>query len=143
MAVEERFLRACASSLTRCNEGGRFLDRFYEIFLASSPKVAEKFARTDFGRQKRALLASLQAMILAAKEEVLGPEHHLRELARRHGGGNLRIGAELYDLWLDSLLAAVAECDPENTPEVQEAWERVMGVGIRYLLDHYESGERE
>lgn len=137
MAVEERFLRACASSLTRCHETGRFLDRFYEIFLASSPKIAEKFAHTDFVRQKQSLLASLQAMILAARDEVHGPEHELKELARRHGSGDLQIGAELYDLWLDSLLATVAECDPENSAEVQEAWERVMGVGIRYMLENY------
>lgn len=136
MAVEERFLRACASSLSRCNQSDRFLDRFYEIFLASSPQVSEKFAHTDFARQKRALAASLQSMILAARQEALGPEHQLRDLAVRHGAGQLQIGAELYDLWLDSLLATVAECDPENSPEVQESWERVMMVGIRYLLSH-------
>jgi hemoglobin-like flavoprotein len=137
MPVDERFLRTCAASLARCNENERFLERFYEIFLASSPKVSEKFAHTDFVRQRQALLSSLHAMILAAREEVHGPAHHLRDLVRRHGATDLQIGAELYDLWLDSLLATVAECDPENSAEVQESWERVMMVGIRYLLDHY------
>lgn len=39
---------------------------------------------------------------------------------------------------LDSLLAAVKQCDPEYSPEVEEAaWEDVMGVGIEYMLKHY------
>ena len=124
-------------SLRRCNARPGFLDLFYENFLASSPKVKEKFANTDFVRQKRALRASLHVMLLAAEDEEQGPERYLRDLAARHSRSQLDIGAELYDLWLDSLLATVREIDPRFSPEVEEAWERVMGVGIRYLLSHY------
>ena len=113
------------------------MDRFYDIFLASSPKVKEKFAKTDFVRQKAALKASLNAMLLAAKDEKAGPPQYLPELAERHSSRELNIGAELYDYWLDSLLAAVKECDPESGPEVEGAWERVMMVGIGYLLSRY------
>ena len=50
-------------SLRRCNAHPVFLDLFYENFLASSPKVKEKFANTDFAKQKRALQASLNLML--------------------------------------------------------------------------------
>ena len=53
-------------SLGRCNARPGFLDRFYERFLSMSPKVREKFAKTDFVRQKRALRASFHMMLLAA-----------------------------------------------------------------------------
>ena len=43
----------------------------------------------------------------------------------------------LYDLGLDRLLTAVKECDPECGPEVEEAWESVMMVGISYLASRY------
>ena len=105
-------------------------------FLASSPKVREKFARTDFDRQKRAVRASLDVMLLAARDEKTAPEP-LRGLAERHSSRALNIGAEFYDLWLDSLLAAVKKCDPKYSLEVQESWERVMMVGIAYLLSQY------
>jgi hemoglobin-like flavoprotein len=49
----------------------------------------------------------------------------------------LNVGAELYDLWLDSLLETVEECDPEHSPEVRHAWEEVMMVGIHYLTVRY------
>ena len=137
MQIDERTLETFSESLARCNSNPAFVERFYEIFLASSPKVAEKFAHTDFVRQKAALRASLDAMLLSAKDPKTSPQQYLRDLADRHSSRQLNIGAELYDLWLDSLLAAVNEFDPENSPVVQEAWEKTMMVGISYLLSRY------
>jgi len=102
-----------------------------------SPKIKEKFAHTDFARQNIALRESLKAMSLAARNPKTGPERLLSRLAERHSTRDLNIGAEFYDLWLDSLLAAVKECDPDYNPEIREAWEKVMMVGISYLLAHY------
>jgi hemoglobin-like flavoprotein len=124
-------------SLRRCNAREEFLDLFYDLFLASSPKVREKFANTDFVRQKRALRASLHMMLLAAEDEARGPDRYLRGTSLLHSRGMLDIGAELYDLWLDSLLRAVKECDPRFSPEVEAAWEEIMMVGVRYMLAHY------
>ena len=130
-------LRKFEESLGRCLADPDFLDIFYGNFLGSSPKVREKFAGTDFDRQKQMLRASFDTMLAAARDEENGPEKWLGPLAERHGARQLRIGAELYDLWLDSLLKTVRACDPGWTPEVEEAWEAVMGVGIQYLCAHY------
>jgi hypothetical protein len=137
MALDEAVLKTFDDSLRRCNANPVFLDRFYEIFLASSNLVREKFANTDFNKQKEALRLSLDAMLLAAKDEVNGPDTHLRDLAEMHSSRKLNIGAGLYDDWLDSLLAAVKECDPQYSAAVHDAWEHVMTVGIRYLLSRY------
>jgi hemoglobin-like flavoprotein len=124
-------------SLLRCSADPGFLDLFYRAFLASSPKVEEKFAHTDFAKQKQALQGSFRLMLRAAREEGQGPPAFLEDLARRHGADQLAIGAEFYDLWLDSLLATVRACDPEHSLEVESAWEQVMGIGIRYLCSRY------
>ena len=135
--MDEKTLKTFDESLRRCNATPEFLDRFYERFLASSPKVRDKFALTDFVRQKRALEASLHYMLLAAQDEEKGPEKYLKSLADLHNRKQYNIGSEFYDLWLDSLLATVRECDPKFGPEVEEAWESVMMVGIRYMLSRY------
>ncbi|MBZ5592449.1 MAG: globin [Acidobacteriia bacterium] len=137
MQIDERTLQTFGDSLGRCNGNPAFIERFYEIFLASSPKVKEKFARTDFVRQRAALRASLDHMLLAAKDPKANPQQYLHDLSERHSSRQLNIGAELYDLWLDSLLATVKEFDPQNSPDVQEAWEKVMMAGISYLLSRY------
>ena len=124
-------------SLARCEARPDFLDLFYEKFMASSPDVAEKFAGTDFVRQKRALTASFHHLLLVAQDRKQTPDAYLSDVALRHGTGHLRIGASLYDFWLDSLLETVKECDPEWSVEVDQAWEAVMMVGIRYLCQSF------
>jgi len=133
--VDKQLLEVFDSSLARCNATNGFLSRFYDKFLASSPKVREKFAHTDFTRQKKALRESFQVMRLAAAEQ--DPERHLKHLAESHSSRQLNIGSELYDLWLDSLLATVKETDVKYNATVEAAWERVMMVGIDYLMDRY------
>lgn len=135
--MDAAILKTFDESLVRCQAQAGFLDRFYEIFLASSPMVRAKFSNTDFVHQKRALRMSLHAMALAAEDEVAGPAKYLESFAERHSGRSLNIGAEYYDLWLDSLLQTVRETDPECSAEVLQSWERVMMVGIGYLLSRY------
>ena len=134
--MDKHTLQIFENSLARCNAESTFLEQFYETFLASSPKVREKFKDTDFTRQKRALRASFHIMLLAAEHED-SPERYLKELAHRHSRQDLAIGAELYDLWIDSLLATVRKVDPEFNAEVEQAWESVTMVGVSYLLSHY------
>jgi len=135
--MDAKILEVFDHSLARCNAKPGFLDRFYERFLAMSPKVAEKFQKTDFIRQKRALRASFHLMLLAAGDGDDGPQKYLAPLARSHSRSGHDIGAEFYDYWLDALLAAVREFDKEWDHEVEAAWEQVMNVGIQYLLSHY------
>ena len=139
--MEPALLHCFEESLLRCVACPGFLDRFYDRFLASSPKIAVKFEKTDFDRQKMIVRESLFKILRAAEDgPEEGPARHLDDLAYRHSVHDLDIGAEFYDYWLDSLLETVAECDPDyGTPE-EEAWEEVMGVGIRYLCSRYRSG---
>ena len=135
--MDKKTLQTFEDSLARCNAQPDFLELFYKAFLASSPKVREKFKNTDFTRQKRALRASLHMMLLAAGDEEKGPERYLKDLANLHSRRELDVGAELYDLWIDSLLATVRQCDPQFDPHVEDAWEAVMMIGVSYLLSHY------
>jgi len=130
------------ASLKRCEARPDFFDVFYEKFLASSPEVAEKFAHTDFTRQKELLRTSLHHLLLVARDPKQGPDPYLEEVAVRHGAGGLAIGAHMYDLWLDGLLETVRVCDPEFSGEVEAAWEEVMMVGIHYLCANYEGRHR-
>ena len=135
--MDPKILDAFDESLARCNAKPGFLDRFYERFLAMSPKVSEKFQNTHFVRQKRALRASFHMMLLAAGDGEFGAERYLNSLAKSHSRSELDVGAELYDYWLDGLLATVREFDKHWDHDVEAAWEQVMGVGIQYLVSHY------
>jgi hemoglobin-like flavoprotein len=135
--MEERIIHTYELSLDRCAANPAFFERFYQIFIASSPKVAAKFAQTDFERQMKALEASLHLMIKAVRDDRSGMDAYLKDLADRHSCRDLNIGSEFYDYWLDSLLATVKEFDPAYDESVRDAWERVMLVGIEYMLSRY------
>jgi hemoglobin-like flavoprotein len=135
--MDDKILEQFEDSLRRCNADPDFLDRFYERFLKSSPKVREKFLGTDFIRQKRMLQASLQLLLVAAQDDGKHDTPYLDEVAARHSASQMAIGAELYDLWLDSLLVTVREVDPLWSDEVAQAWEAVMTVGITYLVSRF------
>ena len=136
--MDEATLAVFDASLERCNAKSGFLDLFYEKFLASSPKVKEKFSSTDFVRQKSALRESFNLMMLAARDEETGPARHLKDLTARHSRRDLNIGSEFYDLWLDSLLVTVKEWDPEFDPKIEAAWESVMTIGIGYMMANFD-----
>ena len=135
--MDDRLLERFEDSLRRCNADPGFMDRFYERFLQSSPKVREKFVGTDFIRQKRMLQASLNLLLVAAQDDGKRPTPYLDDVAERHSASQMAVGAELYDLWLDSLLATVREVDPAWNAEAEQAWESVMTVGIAYLVSRY------
>jgi hypothetical protein len=82
--MDQQVISTFAGSLERCTAKPDFEERFYEIFLASSPKIAEKFATTDFRKQKLALRASFHTMLQAVSDGESGLEKHLGELADRH-----------------------------------------------------------
>jgi hemoglobin-like flavoprotein len=134
--IPERDLELFNDSLERCTRGPRFLERFYELFMASSPEVAAKFVDTDFRRQRRVLKISLYMMMLAA-EGKLEADLHLERIARRHSRAELRIRPELYDLWLECLLRAARESDPQFGAETEAAWRVILRRGIEFMKARY------
>ena len=91
--MDEKLIRTFDASLRRCDATPDFLDRFYDRFLASSPRVQEKFAGTDFDRQKRMLRASFYSILLVAEDRGADPGIYLEKMAIRHSAADLDIGA--------------------------------------------------
>lgn len=124
------------ASLARCVQGG-FADRFYERFLATSPDVRDKFASTNFERQKPRLVRSLE-LIAAATEGRPTGLRELHERAETHSRRNLNIQPELYDLWLDAAISTAAETDPTWSPTLEAAWRQILGVAIWHMVKEYD-----
>lgn len=98
--------------------------------------MAEKFTDTDFERQKHALQLSLRMMALSSVGGDAA-DLYLEYIARRHDRHHLDIEPALYNLWLEALIDAVRECDPEFDAAVERSWRAVMRHGIDYMTSHY------
>ena len=133
--MHEKDVELFNDSIERCSSSPDFLRRFYTLFLASSDTVAKKFEHTDLRKQARLLKTSLYIMMMASgeSERIV----HLEQLARRHSRTELDIKPELYDLWLDRLVQAVKEFDPQFDLETETAWRRVLQPGIEFMKSRY------
>jgi hemoglobin-like flavoprotein len=134
--METQQLTTFSGSLSRCLADPGFLTRFYELFVGSSPEVAEKFKHTDFDKQKRALSSSLYVMVMAM-EGGAPALAYLERIAEQHGRNDLDIRPELYDSWLNCLIQAVREHDPQFTEELERLWRETMQVGIGFIRERY------
>ena len=113
------------------SSAGRFLERFYELFMASSPKVAELFQRTDLERQKQMLRDSLYVMLVAAGT-TKGPAHdEVERLAKRHR--DVGVTDDMFALWLDALIAAAREHDTHFSDDLERDWRSTMSVPIALM----------
>jgi len=108
-----------------------FIQHFYDIFIARSDEVRELFSHTDMSRQKTMLHDSLEFMVdfFVARETNPQIEH----IAKVHGPSGKNIRPDLYDLWLESLVEAVREFDPEFSKSTEIAWRLVLSPGIAYM----------
>ncbi len=122
---------AVTASYHRCRAEGDFVETFYEIFLAKSPEIAKKFARTDFKHQKLMLRESLLEM-LCFEMGMAGAKDEIVRLGHRHH--DLRIPPNMYEMWLDALCEAVAKHDPQFTPELEQQWRDAMRPGIELMV---------
>ena len=134
------YVRVFSNSLARMENAGpenELVSRFYDKFVDSSPEVTEKFANTDFERQQEMLRDSFRHVLTFSTRRQSTDE--LEHIANRHSAGDLDIPPSLYAAWIDSLVAAVAELDPEFDQTVETAWRIVMAPGIEFMKGHHQN----
>jgi hemoglobin-like flavoprotein len=125
-------------SYGRCSMSPGFFDSFYDIFLKSSPDVAPMFANTDFSKQKVLIKSGISFVIMYAKDQQGAfAKAKLDFIGEVHDHVHRNVKANMYPLWIDSLLKAVQKHDPEYTPQLDKEWREVIKPAIDLLLSHY------
>lgn len=126
--VKESFSRCCVNS--------KFLDRFYEIFLASHPAIAPLFRNTDFAKQKMALRSGLAMMVMHTEGNKVGTQG-LDRIGQSHSRKHLNIDPSLYQFWIESLIKTVKECDPQCDAKLEGEWRQALKAGAAHISGRY------
>jgi hypothetical protein len=126
------------ASLDRCVADPSFLARFYHRFQATNAMAAAHFAHVDMARQERVLRASLYMILRAAQGSEDGLLH-LTEIAASHSKKGHDIGPAEYGHWLDSLLEAVRECDPDCSDATLGAWRACIQPCVDVMIARYDA----
>lgn len=124
-------------SYGRCLREKGFIERFYEIFLASDPAIARMFAKTDFQQQRFALRRGISVAISHASGSSLS-KRTMDQMADAHSRkGHAPVNPELYPFWVKSLLQAVKETDPQVDAPLLKRWEQSMNEAVKTFVQHY------
>ena len=124
-------------SYGRCLRNKRFIEWFYEVFMASHPAIAPMFVNTDFGAQRMALRRGISVAILHAAGSGLS-RRTTEQMADVHAAhGRAPVDPALYPYWIDSLLTVIAETDDEATPALLARWRTAMGVVCATFTERY------
>jgi hemoglobin-like flavoprotein len=107
------------------------IDRFYEIFLAKSAEIAERFGNTNMSMQKTMLYDSLLFMVSYQKSEAA--RVHVERIGRTHSRSAHDIPVWMYDVWVDSLMEALSDYDPEFDDQVELSWRVALAPGIEHM----------
>ena len=131
-------VEAFLASLKRCLAVPGFMDDFYARFMGSSDDVREKFRNTDMKRQAQVVADSLYVVANAVQgEEGSLARRELPRIAARHSRAERDVRPGLYDLWIGCLVETVRAHDPQFGPEIERAWQEVLGFGADYMRQRY------
>lgn len=124
-------------SYGRCLLRKGFIERFYEIFMASHPSVAPMFAHTDFSKQRFALRRGISVAILfaAGSTVVRQTSEQMADVHSRHG--RAPVPPALYPYWIESLLQAVKEFDERADDALMARWREAMTIVCSMFVDRY------
>lgn len=124
-------------SFGRCLRRHGFIERFYEILLASHPAIPPMFERTDFRGQRLALRRGISMAIswASGSSMVERPMKHMIDVHSR--AGRAPVEPALYLCWVESLLATIDEYEIELTPELRARWREAMTKVVEAFARHY------
>jgi hemoglobin-like flavoprotein len=123
-------------SFARCFLKEDLIIRFLNIIVESHPDIAPHFKNTDFNQIKLLLRQGINCTIMYA-EGVFAGEFCLQELRISHDRKHMAINPKYYPFWIESLVQAVSELDPEYTDELGMLWAEVVSPAIKYMADGY------
>ncbi len=124
-------------SYGRCLREDGFIEKFYERFLASDPRIDAMFGKTDFARQRMALRRGISMAILHADGSQI-VERPMGEMADVHARqGRAPVAPELYPLWVDALLETIKATDPKADAVLMRRWREAMEKVVAMFVRHY------
>ena len=124
-------------SLGRALLNGDIFDTFYGIFLQADPRIPVLFANTSWEDQKGLLRQGVNNVISFYEGSVTA-KSAMDRIRHTHGRDRMNIPPDLYDKWVESMIKAVEQHDPQFTPELAQHWREVLGHGAAYIRAGYE-----
>ena len=131
--LEDKLHRVHAS-LNRCLVQDGFVDIFYDIFLESDDRIRQQFSQIDFEKQKKLLRKALLSALTFAAGGSVARERLQALRANQHQSAGEK-SPEIYPVWIDALMQAIAVCDLQYGAELEADWRAVLKPTVDFLAN--------
>lgn len=111
-------------------------ERFYARLLNADPRISQLFARTDFARQRDLFLRGICSLLDFSDGKAAG-RLAIERLGELHSRKRMNIAPEMFVIWVDCLMATLAELDPQFSPELEQRWRQALQPGIDRIKQLY------
>lgn len=116
-------------------DGKTFFAAFYDNFIALSPEIAQHFNNVDMNKQIRMMEKSFYSLFIFYATQ--NANDYLEATAKRHSEAELDISLNLFDAWMDAIIATVEQFDSRYNSEIGLSWRIVLSPGITYMKYRY------
>ncbi len=123
-------------SLGRCLHQGDVFETFYALFLERDPRISELFVNTDMQEQKRLLRHGLNNVV-AFHEGSFTAQKAMERIRYTHGRDRMNIPPDLYHHWVEAMIEAVRQFDPEFDSRLEASWRQVLREGVDFVRAGY------
>lgn len=134
--VTDQDISSVEQSFARCCANGEFSDVFYDRLAHQSDEIAPLFVETDMIAQNELLREGIQNLIAMARG-CHEAKTRVGEIAQTHSRNLHDIRPELYPFWVQALIEAIRECDPECSPDLEASWRLTVEPGIAMIISRY------
>lgn len=131
--VHQSYIRAGSQTL---------VSGFYMRLMDADPEIRKKFEGMDMEAQASLLSHAIVMSFLFVDENQHVAKKCLDSVRETHAQHSLNIAPELYDTWLECLLATVALCDPHANDALLSDWHDVMSVAIDHIREGFNSPQK-
>ncbi len=107
----------------------KFYELLFDKFVGSSLLVKEAFKNTNMHKQREMVEEAFIHLVDFSADKKA--DTYLVELAEMHT--KLHIHDELFELFIESLLSTLEECDPRFTEEHAMAWRVMLSPGVEFM----------
>jgi len=106
------------------------------VLMDSDIEIRQKFANTDFDKQRKLLRKALLSAITFSAGGTVARER-LEVIRTSHNRMHLDIRPEFYPVWVDSLVKSVSVCDPKYSGRLDADWRAVLQPTVDFLISGY------
>lgn len=117
--------------------GDRLVELFYSYLLGTNEAIRALFAHTKMEQQRQMAQHGILMMLDCAAGKAVG-KLAVRRLGRLH---HVEVGVsdDMYTTFVDCLVRAASELDPQWSPRLERAWRTDLGEAIKVMKSYADS----